>query len=48
LEKFQHHWLVHRGTPIGYDLNSVTLAGFSANENGNFGYYDGVALEYLY
>jgi hypothetical protein len=35
-------------TPTGYDSNSVMLACFSANEDGNFGYYDTVALEYLY
>lgn len=36
------------GTPTGYDSNSLMLACFSANESGNFGYYDEVALEYLY
>lgn len=36
------------GTPTGYDSNSVMLACFSASEDGNFGYYDQVALEYLY
>lgn len=36
------------GTPTGYDSNSVMLACFSAYESGNFGYYDEVALEYLY
>lgn len=36
------------GTPQGYDSNSIMLACFSANEDGNFGYYDRVALEYLY
>lgn len=36
------------GTPTGYDSNSVMLACFSANETGNFGYYDEVALDYLY
>lgn len=36
------------GTPTGYDSNSTMLACFSANEDGNFGYYDEVALEYLY
>jgi hypothetical protein len=36
------------GTPTGYDSNSVMLACFSASEDGNFGYYDEVALEYLY
>ncbi|MDT0641591.1 M57 family metalloprotease [Zunongwangia sp. F363] len=36
------------GTPTGYDSNSIMLACFSANEDGNFGYYDEVALNYLY
>jgi hypothetical protein len=36
------------GTPEGFDSNSLMLACFSANESGNFGYYDEVALEYLY
>lgn len=36
------------GTPTGYDSTSVMLACFSAYEDGNFGYYDEVALEYLY
>ena len=36
------------GTPTGYDSNSVMLACFSASESGNFGYYDEVALNYLY
>ncbi|MBZ9731168.1 zinc-dependent metalloprotease [Salegentibacter sp. JZCK2] len=36
------------GTPTGFDSNSVMLACFSASESGNFGYYDEVALEYLY
>lgn len=36
------------GTPEGYDSNSLMLACFSANETGNFGFYDEVALEYLY
>lgn len=36
------------GTPTGYDSNSVMLSCFSASESGNFGYYDEVALEYLY
>lgn len=36
------------GTPTGYDSSSLMLACFSANEDGNFGYYDEVALEYLY
>ncbi|MCP9198413.1 zinc-dependent metalloprotease [Gramella sp. GC03-9] len=36
------------GTPTGYDSNSIMLACFSANEDGEFGYYDTVALNYLY
>lgn len=36
------------GTPTGYDANSVMLACFSSSENGEFGSYDIVALEYLY
>ncbi|TDN95457.1 dual-action HEIGH metallo-peptidase [Salegentibacter sp. 24] len=36
------------GTPTGYDSNSIMLACFSSSESGNFGYYDQVALEYLY
>jgi len=36
------------GTPTGYDSNSVMLACFSSSETGNFGFYDEVALEYLY
>ncbi len=36
------------GTPYGYDSNSIMLACFGANEDGNFGYYDTVALDYLY
>ena len=36
------------GTPTGYDANSLMLACFNANEDGEFGYYDRVALEYLY
>ena len=36
------------GTPSGYDANSVMLACFSQGEDGEFGYYDRVALEYLY
>ncbi len=35
-------------TPTGFDANSVMLACFSANEDGEFGFYDEVALEYLY
>ena len=36
------------GTPTGYDGNSVMLSCFSASETGEFGYYDQVALKYLY
>lgn len=36
------------GTPTGFDSNSIMLACFSESESGNFGYYDEVALEYLY
>jgi len=36
------------GTPTGIDWNSVMLACFSSNEDGEFGYYDRVALQYLY
>ncbi len=36
------------GTPTGYDSNSVMLACFGSGEDGEFGYYDIVALEYLY
>lgn len=36
------------GTPTGYDANSVMLACFGSNEDGEFGFYDRVALEYLY
>ena len=36
------------GTPMGYDPDSVMLACFGANESGNFGYYDIIALETLY
>lgn len=36
------------GTPTGIDWNSVMLACFSTNEDGEFGFYDRVALEYLY
>ncbi|UII32092.1 zinc-dependent metalloprotease [Fulvivirga ulvae] len=35
-------------TPSGYDPNSVMLACFTTSESGEFGYYDRVALEYLY
>ncbi|MBB4078060.1 hypothetical protein GGR28_000661 [Lewinella aquimaris] len=36
------------GTPTGYDANSVMLSCFSSGEDGEFGYYDRIALEYLY
>ena len=36
------------GTPTGFDANSVMLACFSANEDGEFGPNDVTALEYLY
>jgi len=36
------------GTPTDFDANSIMLSCFSASETGNFGYYDEVALEYLY
>lgn len=36
------------GTPTGFDANSVMLACFSANEDGEFGPFDIAALEYLY
>ena len=36
------------GTPTGFDSNSIMLACFRSSESGNFGYYDEVALEYLY
>lgn len=36
------------GTPTGFDATSVMLSCFSANEDGEFGNYDVVALEYLY
>jgi hypothetical protein len=36
------------GTLSGYDSNSLMLACFSASTNGEFGFYDRVALEYLY
>ncbi len=36
------------GTPTGIDWNSIMLACFGSNEDGEFGYYDRVALEYLY
>jgi len=36
------------GTPWGYDSNSLMNACFSSSENGEFGFYDKVALNYLY
>jgi hypothetical protein len=36
------------GTPTGADLNSIMLSCFSSSEDGEFGFYDRVALEYLY
>ena len=36
------------GTPTGYDSNSLMLACFSSSEDGEFGNYDKVALNYLY
>lgn len=36
------------GTPTGYDSSSVMLACFGANEDGEFGPNDEVALNYLY
>jgi len=36
------------GTPTGFDANSIMLACFSSNEDGEFGNFDEVALEYLY
>lgn len=36
------------GTPTGIDPNSIMLACFSANEDGEFGSFDVTALEYLY
>lgn len=36
------------GTPTGFDANSLMLSCFSSSEDGEFGYYDRVALEYLY
>lgn len=36
------------GTPTGYDSTSIMLACFSNDEDGEFGQYDIVALEYLY
>jgi len=36
------------GTPTGFDANSIMLACFGSNEDGEFGFYDEVALNYLY
>lgn len=36
------------GTPIGHDPNSIMSTCFGCCENGEFGYYDRVAFEYLY
>lgn len=36
------------GTPTGIDWASVMLACFSSNEDGEFGFYDRVALENIY
>lgn len=36
------------GTPSGYDPNSVMLSCFSSSEDGEFGYYDTVALNAMY
>ena len=36
------------GTPSGFDANSVMLACFSSSEDGEFGPFDRVALEFLY
>ena len=36
------------GTPTGFDSNSIMLACFGANEDGEFGSNDRIALEYLY
>ncbi len=36
------------GTPSGFDANSVMLACFGSNEDGEFGFYDRVALERIY
>lgn len=36
------------GTPSGYDATSIMLACFSSGEDGEFGQYDIVALNYLY
>ncbi|WP_462250743.1 M57 family metalloprotease [Ekhidna sp.] len=36
------------GTPTGFDSNSMMVACFSGNEDGEFGNFDVIALEYLY
>lgn len=36
------------GTPTGFDANSIMLSCFGSSEDGEFGAYDKVALEYLY
>lgn len=36
------------GTPTGFDAGSVMLACFSSSEDGEFGNFDRVALEFLY
>ena len=36
------------GTPTGFDPNSVMLACFSSNEDGEFDNYDRIALRYIY
>lgn len=36
------------GTPSGFDPNSIMLSCFAADEDGEFGNFDIVALEYLY
>ncbi len=36
------------GTPSGFDANSIMLACFGSSEDGEFGSFDVVALEYLY
>lgn len=36
------------GTPTGIDWNSLMLACFDSNENGELGTYDKTALQYLY
>ena len=36
------------GTPTDADLESIMLACFSSSEDGEFGFYDEVALEFLY